>query len=194
MSPTSSRERLLAAALTCIEAQGLAGTTVEDVARAASLSRATVYRQFPRGREQLVSETVTWEVARFFGRVEERVAAEPDLAGALRVGLAYGHRVLDDHTLLQRLLRTEPEVLLPEIDTATRSVLDLVTGYLADELGREVAEGRARTDLDVDEAADHLAHLFLSYLGSPGRWDLDEPDQVDQLVRTQFLAGVVAPA
>lgn len=188
--PATSRERLLAAALSCIEADGLAATTVEDVARAADLSRATVYRQFPGGREQLVSETVTWEVARFFERVEARVEAEDDLEAKLCVGLAFGHRAIEDHTLLQQLLRTEPEVLLPEIDTATRLVLEVLTAHVADLLEGAVTEGRARSDLDVGLAADHLAHLFLSYLGSPGRWDLGDPEEVRRLVRSQFLAGV----
>lgn len=189
-SPATSRERLLEAALRCIEADGLAATTVEDVARAASLSRATVYRQFPGGREQLVSETVTFEVARFFERVERRVAAEPDLEAKLCTGLVVGHRAIEEHTLLQRLLRTEPELVLPEIDTATRVVLEVLTAHVADLLEAAVAEGRAHADLDVGLAADHLAHLFLSYLGSPGRWDLHDPAEVRVLVRTQFLAGV----
>ena len=33
---------------------------------------------------------------------------------------------------------------------------------------------------------DALLHV------APGRWDLDDPDQVAQLVRTELLAGVVA--
>jgi len=66
---------------------------------------------------------------------------------------------------------------------------------MAGELVAEQAAGRARADLDVAEAADHLGRLYVSYLGAPGRWDLDDPDEVDRLVRTQFLAGVVpAPA
>ena len=32
------------------------------------------------------------------------------------------------------------------------------------------------------------------YLGAPGRWDLDDPAQVERLVRTQFMAGVTPAA
>jgi AcrR family transcriptional regulator len=193
-APTETRERVLAAALGCIEREGLAATTVEDVARSASVSRATIYRHFPGGREQLVSETVTWEVARFFARVEETVAREPDLAARLRLALASGHRALDDHALLHRLLRTEPEAVLTELSIATDLVLELIIAYLVDQLGVEQAAGRARADLDVEESADHLGRLYLSYLGSAGRWDLDDPVDVDRLVRTQFMAGVLVDA
>jgi AcrR family transcriptional regulator len=189
-TPADTRQRVLEGALRCIEDEGLSATTVEDVARAASVSRATIYRHFPGGREQLVSETVTWEVARFFARVEQAVATEPDLAARLRLALASGHRALDEHALLHRLLRTEPEAVMTELSVATDLVLELIVAYLADQLRAEQAAGRARSDLDLAEAADHLGRLYLSYLGAPGRWDLDDPGEIDRLVRTQFLGGV----
>ncbi len=34
--------------------------------------------------------------------------------------------------------------------------------------------------------------MVLSYMTSPGRWDLEDPAQVAQLVRAELLAGVVA--
>ncbi len=193
-TPADTRERVLEAALSCIEREGLAATSVEDVARAASVSRATIYRHFPGGREQLVTETATWEVARFFARVEQTVADEPDLAARLRLALSSGHRALDDHALLHRLLRTEPEAVLTELSVATDLVLELIIAYLADQLAAEQAAGRVRTDLDRSEAADHLGRLYLSYLGAPGRWDLDDPAEVDRLVRTQFMAGITTAA
>jgi hypothetical protein len=46
--------------------------------------------------------------------------------------------------------------------------------------------------VDLNEAADFLARMVLSYMASPGRWDLDDPEQVAQLVRAELLPGVVA--
>jgi hypothetical protein len=40
-------------------------------------------------------------------------------------------------------------------------------------------------------AGDYVARLVVSLIGSPGRWDLDDPEQVDLLVRTEVLAGLV---
>ena len=45
--------------------------------------------------------------------------------------------------------------------------------------------------VDVHEAADFLARMILSYISAPGRWDLDDPDQVAELVESELLAGVV---
>ncbi len=136
---------------------------------------------------------MTWEVGRFFARLEQSVASEPDLGAKLRLALATGHRSIAEHGLLQRLLRTEPGAVLTELSVATDLVLEVLVAYLAEQLEVEMAAGRARPDLDVPVAADHLGRLYLSYLGTPGRWDLDDPDQVAELVRTQFTVGIVSP-
>ena len=39
-------------------------------------------------------------------------------------------------------------------------------------------------------AADFLARMVLSYIASPGRWDLTDPEQVALLVRSELLAGI----
>ena len=78
-----TRDRILSAALACIDTDGLAATSVEDIARAASVGRATIYRHFPGGREQIISETITWEVGRFFAGIEQSIADAPDLAAKI---------------------------------------------------------------------------------------------------------------
>ena len=186
---TETRVRLLRAALTCIEHSGLDQTSLEDVANEAGLSRATVYRYFPGGREQLVSETVTWEVGAFFARVEAEVSAEAGLSAKLQRGLVFGHRAIDEHVLLQRILRTEPEALLEELSASVPIILEVIRTYVVGLLDAE----DLRPGIDRDEAADYVARLFLSYVGSQGQWDLTDPVQVERLVRTQIVAGILEP-
>ena len=64
-----STERLLQATFACVARYGIGKTTIEDVAREAGVSRATVYRQFPGGKDQLVSDTIRWESTRFFAEL-----------------------------------------------------------------------------------------------------------------------------
>jgi AcrR family transcriptional regulator len=185
---TDARTRLLAAALVCFEREGMTATSMEDVATEAGLSRATVYRVFPGGRDQLVSETVTWEVGRFLARLGEAVEAEPDLVGRLSAGLRVGHRAIVEHELLQQALRTEPDQLMRELVEAGPLITGVVRGYVREQLDRSVLAA----GIDLDEAAGYVTRMLLSYLGSQGRWNLDDPIEVDRLVRTQLLAGIVA--
>ena len=64
--PSSTRDRIMDAVVACVDRGGLAGFALEDVAAEAGVSRATIYRHFEGGRDQLVREAVTREVARFW--------------------------------------------------------------------------------------------------------------------------------
>jgi hypothetical protein len=98
----------------------------------------------------------------------------------------FAHRALVEHEVLQRILVTEPDVLLPRLTTEADQTHTLVADFLAPYLVRHgVAEGR-----DLDVASDFLARMALSYLSSPGRWDLNDPEQVSLLVRSELLAGI----
>jgi len=187
---TDTRARILDAAVACIERWGLAKTTLEDVATEAGLSRATVYRWFDGGRDQLITETVGWETARFMTRLVDAVAPEPDLESKLVQGLMFGHQAVRDHVLLQRILNSEPELFLTEFHSTVPALDQLARAYIVEQLGHE----QLRPGVDVDWAAEYIARLFLSYLGSHGSWDLADPVQVRHLVRTQLLGGVVVPA
>jgi len=48
-----------------------------------------------------------------------------------------------------------------------------------------------RPGIEVDAAADFLARMVLSYMGSPGQWNLDDPIQVAELIEVELLSGIV---
>jgi AcrR family transcriptional regulator len=184
----SVRERILEAAYACVARYGMAKTTVDDAAREARLSRATVYRYFPGGKDQLLRETVAWEAGRFFERLAAAVAGAPDFPSLLQEALVFAHRSVEEHVVLQKVLQTEPDRLLPQLTVANDRLILLIKGFLYPSLEKE----RLRAGLSVDLAADYLAHLILSYIGTEGRWDLTDRAQVADLVRTEFLAGVLS--
>src|SRR5438270_7345150 len=109
------QERILEAGYACVARYGLAKTTVEDVARVSRLSRATLYRYFPGGRDQLLRDVIAWETGRFFGRLAEAVAGDPDFPSLLEEALLFAHRAVEDHEVLQEVLQTAPERFLPPL-------------------------------------------------------------------------------
>ncbi len=184
----SARTRLLEAAYACIGRAGLGKTTVEDVARQAGVSRATVYRHFPGGRDELMQEVIAWETTRFFLRLAEAVAGIHDFADLLEEALLYAHEAVEGHAVLQQVLATEPERLLPALTIASERVCGHIAEFLVPYL--EVAP-RREPPIEPGAAADYIARMLLSCIGAPGRWDLTDRGQVRTLVRTEFLAGVV---
>ena len=189
-APVDSRDRVCAGAYECIARFGLAKTTVDDVARASGVSRATIYRMFPGGRDQVLRETVGWEMNRFFASLAEAVADASDLETRLERALVFARRAVVEHAVLQKILTTEPEALLPLMTVEQHRVLGYIVEYLRPLLVAERDAGRLRPDVDVDLAADYLARMVLSLIGSPGRWDLTDPVEVQHLVREELLGPV----
>jgi AcrR family transcriptional regulator len=183
------RTALLAATTACVSRYGIAKTTVEDVAREAGLSRATVYRHFPGGRDQLISECITWEVGRFFTRLGLHVDDAPDFPTRLEEGLLFAHQAVEEHELLQKVVETEPERLLPQLTVSGPLVVAVLRAYLEPLLEAE----RLCPDVTAEEAADWLARMILSFIVGQGSWDLGDRASVHRLVNEQLLAGILAP-
>ncbi len=181
------RDRVLDATFAEVAENGLRGLTVEAVATRAGSSRATIYRHFPGGREELVETTLRREVSRFFATLAASVPVDGDLVERI-VALVVGARsLLGDHEVLQRLLDDEAEALVPSLATVQPMIQDALVEVLRSELADAV---RAR-GADLEFAADHGARMVLSYVGAAGGWDLDDEARVVVMVRTRILAGIV---
>jgi AcrR family transcriptional regulator len=166
---------------------GIGTATVEAVAREAGVARATVYRAFPGGRDELVTAAVTRAVADFFAELQADIGDAPDVTTLLERGLVAGRHRLDEHAVLQRALEDEADQIVPPLATVMPIVMELLRTELAAPLARE----RLRPGVEPGEAADLLARMVLSLIGSPGGWDMEDPATVRRLVRGQLLAGVV---
>jgi len=187
---SSSRTRILEAAYACVARAGLTRTTVEDAAREAGVSRATVYRWFPGGRDDLLRQVIAWETARFFLRLADAVDGITDFAEMLEEALVFAHAAVLDHEVLQRVLATEPGRLVPTLTVESDRIRSAIVEFLVPRLA--AAPGR-RPDVDTREACDHIARLLLSWIGAPGRWDLTDRARVRALVREELLAGILDP-
>ncbi|HEX7168876.1 MAG TPA: TetR/AcrR family transcriptional regulator [Acidimicrobiales bacterium] len=185
-APAVTRERLLEAAFTCVARHGLAKTTIDDIARAAGVSRPTIYRQFPGGREAVLREVVAWEAARVFSEITRAVAGRTDLAELLEELVAVAYRTVGSHSVLQKVLQTEPERLLPLLVTGVDRLIALMKPLLL--LGMQ--RSQVRPGLDHDAAADYIARMVLSVVGAPGRWDLDDRASIRAFVDRELLAGL----
>lgn len=195
MSTSGLGERVLDATFAEVAERGLRALTVEAVAVRAGTSRATLYRHFPGGRDELIDRTIRREVRRFFDEVLG-AAPPPPPAGDLVdhvVGLVRAaHRELGAHDVLQRLLLDEADALVPSLSTVHPLVGGRLTDHLIAVLEAAAAAGAVEPGVRIDAAGDHCARLVLSYVGSPGSWDLDDPIAVERLVRTHLLAGVAS--
>ncbi len=185
---SSTRVRIVDGALRCLARQGVAKTTVDDIAREAGLSRATLYRTFPGGREAVLGAVVETESARLTSALAVAMGEAEDLEDVLVAGMVEATRRLRSHAALTYLLIHEPGVILPHLTFAELDRLLLAAGDVA-------APFFARW-LHPDQAsraAEWAARIVLAYLYEPEpSADLADPAECRALVRAFVLPGILA--
>ncbi len=168
---SSTRVRIVDGALRCLSRQGIAKTTVDDIARAAGLSRATAYRTFPRGKEDILAAVVETELARLFSALAVAMGEATDLEDVLVVGMVETARRLRSHQALNYLLEHEPGTVLPyltfgELDRVLLMAGDLAAPFFA----------RWLEPAQASRAAEWAVRIVLAYCSDPSPYaDLTDP-------------------
>ena len=182
------QRRLVDAALRCIARWGIRKTSLDDIAREAGVSRATVYRVFPGGKDRLVEVVFCHEAGRFLHDVDRELAAAQTLDDLLVTGMTAMLGVASDHAVLGSVIRHEPELVLPHF---AFHQLDRVLD-LAEVLCRPHLE-RFLPAADVRPAAELLARVVLSFGFRPAAWvDPHDPASIGRLVRTYLTPALIS--
>lgn len=127
------RERIIQAALEQFQVIGLRRTTVGDVARRAGVGRVTVYRRVGHKRE-LVVGAIQSEMTRLMDSVRDAIAPFESPEDRLVEAFVVSVEGVRAHPLLQRLLETEPEDLLPYLTLDFAPILALSRNFVATEV------------------------------------------------------------
>jgi AcrR family transcriptional regulator len=112
--PAGIHVRAVAATLACIERHGVSKTTLDDIAREAGCSRATLYRYFG-GRSELVADAVQAEADRVIAIVCAAADATDTLEDAVVAVLLTAGIEIGEHPALRFVADFEPEILLPHL-------------------------------------------------------------------------------
>ena len=111
----SLEDRVLEATRRCCEKWGIAKVTVEDIAAESGVSRATIYRMFPGGKDVLFEAMRVRELEDFFALLRSQVEGADSLEDLLVRTVVAATRELraDDHLAL--MLASEPGTVLSDL-------------------------------------------------------------------------------
>ncbi|OLT35173.1 hypothetical protein BJF79_06915 [Actinomadura sp. CNU-125] len=176
-------ERVLEAAREQAEDFGFRRFTVDDVARRCGLSRVTIYRYFPK-KDALLDALLMHEMRRFLTRADAVIAAQSTPEDRLVEGLLFCLDFLRSHRLLTRLLRTEPEFILPHLTTRAAPVIAEARIWITGHIRAEITAGRLTVpDQDVDYFAELVIRTVISFTLTPETAvPLDDPAARRRLV------------
>jgi AcrR family transcriptional regulator len=177
-----SRDRLLAKALEMIGANGLAALSMDALADAASVSRATVYRVFP-GKAALFREVVKTyapfePVALLLEHIADRPPEEvmPQVAAVLV-------ELFATRAGLYRTLAFEITSQQEDTQEAAAFVLERGIGSLLEYVQRNMQEGRLRPIAPVVALQAFLGPLFIHLLTrSLAERELELTPSLDEVV------------
>jgi AcrR family transcriptional regulator len=148
-----TRDRILASAIDQITDFGVRRFTIDDLARRVGLSRVTIYRHFP-SRDEVLQAALLQELHSFRDEVDRAVLGYDTREQRVVEAFVFAVSALRQHRALGRLLRTEPEIMLPLLTTSGGPVLAAGREHLSTLTGDDVL-------------AETIARLVMSFALTP---------------------------
>lgn len=160
-----AEERILDAALSCFAAGGIRRTTMNQIAQAAGLGVATIYRRFAR-KEHLAQAVLLRETKRFIEEVDAKISQFDTMEAQLAEGFAAFIGGVARRPLLRQLIDSEAEIMWPLVTEQGGSVLALGRRSIA-AIIRRWQEAGVIADFDADLVAEIFARLAESLVITP---------------------------
>lgn len=183
---TDTRELILDSAYACFRKHGLLKTTIVDIARAANVSRSTIYEYF-RDKGAILEACAEHASEQFYREMSRAMARGGSLEEKLSnaaVFVTQARRAIAseeyfDQDAISLLLTKDAAVLL-------RECIDFFAPYLS----AAKLTGEVRKDLDVHAAGEWFARILFSLFStaSPIR-DMDDPAVVAEFVSAHVVRG-----
>ncbi|WP_309247546.1 TetR/AcrR family transcriptional regulator [Nocardia terpenica] len=186
------RAGVLDAALLAFLDFGIKRTSMVEVARRGGLSLATLYRRFAN-KSDLIQAVGLRQARQFIDKADatvqrqiDRDASAEDQIVELFVAFLDGLR---GNRLLDRLLKTEPETVLPYLTVQGAPVIELGRDYLAEFIARLQREGKL-PQYDPLPLAEMIARTALSMALTPQTViPLGDDAAVRQFAREHVVPG-----
>lgn len=163
-----ARDRLIDAAEACFSRFGVAKTTLEDIASEAGVSRATVYRYFEGGRDEIILGVVLREARSFLASLERRVQREATLTEAIVEGVLYTVAAVRKNENLALLFAPEVAGQTTSIAGASTALFELTGDFLRPIFEAARDQGQLRDGIVGEDAAEFVLRMILSLLSVSG--------------------------
>ncbi|NQY58201.1 MAG: TetR/AcrR family transcriptional regulator [Ilumatobacteraceae bacterium] len=167
---SSAERRVLDAVRSCCERWGIEKVTVDDIARESGVSRATLYRLFPGGKDVMFDALRVREIDEFFAELEGHLADAVDLEDLLVRAITASTAALRDNEHLAIMMATEPGTIVSELTVeGLPRIISMATDSVLQYVERFVTVEQARPVIDL------VVRLVISFFLSPSP-DLDLAD------------------
>jgi AcrR family transcriptional regulator len=183
---TDTRELIIESAFACFRRHGLHKTTIVDIAKAADISRSTVYEYF-RDKAAIVEACAEHSSERFYREMARAMGRGDSLEEKLTLAAVFVTRA-------RRFV--EPEMYFDADEVGlllTKNAALLLrecSEFLAPYLAAAKLTGEVRKDLNVVAAGEWFARMLFSLFSTPSSTlDMDDDEVVADFVRSHVVRG-----
>ena len=182
MTPTELR--VLDATKACCGRWGIAKVTIDDIAAEAGVSRATLYRMFPGGKDVLFDALRVHELEEFFTHLSDHIAGVDDLEELLVRTVVYATTELRSDQHLAVMLASEPGDTLSNLTVqGLPRIIRMASLFLAGKVEPYLDRSRSQRLVEL------LARLVISYFLAPS----DHVDLGDETSARTFITTHILP-
>jgi len=186
------RERLLDAAEGCLEQFGPQKTSMEDVARAAGMSRATIYRYF-ENRDALLLGVASRQAGALATEAMGYLAQFDNIADWLVEGLIFTLREIPERPVFSSLVTSLDSRSASTLFLGSSGMIQIGVNVLRPMFGAAKQQGLLRDELDIDLVIEWLLRVLWTYLNAPSQVASDE-DGMRRLFRMMLLPSILKDA
>ena len=179
----SLSDAILDATKQAIERWGVERLTINDVCDTANISRATLYRAFPGGKEVMLEALRVRETETFFTTLRAHAEGETSLEDTIVRCMVVATTELRSDQHLALMLAAEPNEVLSQLTVqGMPRIVRVATAYLMPLLQPHLSRDEAAELVEV------LARMVISYFLAPSRqYDFGNESQARAFVRAYVL-------
>jgi AcrR family transcriptional regulator len=187
-SLAEARARVVQAAERCFAQYGVGKTTVEDVARLAGTSRASIYRYFPGGRDEIVLAALLSSAHEFLPQIPARLRSARSVGDSIVELIVSAVEWVRDEPWRASLLSTPLSRTLNAADAAAPYAV--CAAFIAPYFSAARDAGLVRDQVGLDDAVEYVVRVIHSLLVVPGHRDRDDTE-LRRYLRTFVVPGLL---
>jgi AcrR family transcriptional regulator len=185
----AANERWLDAAESCYTRFGPAKTTVEDVAQAAGVSRATLYRHF-KSRDDLLMAVIVREAGRLAAEAEIHLRRFDDVGSWIVEGMLVCLREIPRRPLLGMLFTPEAVGVASRVVLTSERLLEIGADILRPMFEPARRRGLLRESVQIEALMEWVLRILMSYLTVPSHLARSDAE-LRHLLRVMMLPAVL---
>jgi AcrR family transcriptional regulator len=183
------RERLLDAAEVCLAQFGPQKTSMEDVARTAGMSRATVYRYF-ENRDALLLGVASRQASSLATEAISYLQQFSTISDWLVEGLLFTLREMPKRPVFASLVTSLDSRASGSLLLGSTGLIQIGVNVLGPMFGSAKEQGLLRDDIDPEMLIEWLLRMLWTYLNAPSQVATDE-EGMRKLFRMMLIPAVL---